>query len=285
MIYGREKISLEDVKSNLQAELHLDNEMTSVDKGIQGVGLVAEQGRSKDKTPMGSKRQSKHKNLICNYCKKKGHIKTNCFILHNKQKGRGGVASKEDNVAKDDDTYDVLCMVDNCVNDENAWIMDSGASQTLNRDWFKTYEPLSGKVLMGNNHLCKVAGVGSVKIKFHDEKIRKLTGVRHIPDLSKNLISLGSLEEKGCKFQSDGGVFRVSKGALTIMRGKRVGNLYFLQGSKVIGSVSAASSDPTSDVDVTKLCHMRLGHISERGMTILSKRGLLCGQCTSNLEF
>jgi len=127
--------------------------------------------------------------------------------------------------------------------------------------------------------------VGSVKIKFHDGKIRRFTGVRHIPDLSKNLISLGSLEERGCKFQSDSGVFRVSKEALTIMRGKKVGNLYFLQGSTVTGSASVASSDPTSDVDVTKLWHMRLGHISERGMTILSKRGLLCGKCTSSLEF
>jgi len=122
-----------------------------------------------------------------------------------------------------------------------------------------------------------------VKIKFHDGKIRKLMGVRHIPNLSKNLISLGFLEEKGCKFQSDGGVLRVSKRALTIMRGKR--NLYFLQGSTVTSSVSVASSDPTSDVDVTKLWHMRLGHMSERGMTILCKRGLLCGQCTSSLEF
>ena len=127
-------------------------------------------------------------------------------------------------MAKDDDTCDVLCVVDNCVNDKNAWIMDSSASQhmTPNRDWFEAYEPSSGNVLMENNHLCKVAGVGSVKIKFHDRKIRKLTGVRHIPDLSKNLISLGSLEEKGCKFQSDGEVLCVTKGALTIMRGKRV---------------------------------------------------------------
>jgi len=35
---------------------------------------------------------------------------------------------------------------------------------TPNRDWFETYELSSEKVLMGNNHLCKVAGVGSVKI-------------------------------------------------------------------------------------------------------------------------
>jgi len=216
--------------------------MTSVDKGSQGVGLVAEQRRSSDKTPMGnrSRSKSKHKNLTCYYCKKKGHIKTNCFILMNKQKGRGSVASEKVNVAKDDDTYDVLYVVDNCFNDDNAWIIDSGTSQhmTPNRDWFETYEPSSGKVLMENNHLRKVVDVGSVKIKFHDGKTRRLMGVRHIPDLSKNLISLGSLEEKGCKFQSDGRVLRVSKGALTIMRGKRVGNLYFLQGSIVIGSAS-----------------------------------------------
>jgi hypothetical protein len=51
-------------------------------------------------------------------------------------------------------------------------------------------------VLMGNSNLYKVVSVGTIKIKLHDGKIRRLTGVRHIPDLSKNLISLGSLEKK-----------------------------------------------------------------------------------------
>ena len=81
-------------------------------------------------------------------------------------------------MAKDDDTYDVFCVVDNCVNDENAWIMDSSASQhmTPNRNWFETYEPSSRKVLMRNNQLCKVAGVGFVKIKFTCWKDTKVDG-------------------------------------------------------------------------------------------------------------
>jgi hypothetical protein len=35
-----------------------------------------------------------------------------------------------------DDTYDILCVVDSCANDENFWIMDTGDSQhmTPNRD-------------------------------------------------------------------------------------------------------------------------------------------------------
>jgi hypothetical protein len=75
---------------------------------------------------------------------------------------------------------------------------------------------------MVNNNLCKVAGVGTIQIKFHDGKIRRLTGVRYILDLSKNLISLGFLKDKGCKFQSEGGVIRIFKEALSIMKGKRV---------------------------------------------------------------
>jgi GAG-pre-integrase domain len=34
-----------------------------------------------------------------------------------------------------------------------------------------------------------------------------------------------------------------------------------------------------------KLRHMRLGHMSEWRMIILSKRGLLYGQCISSVEF
>jgi hypothetical protein len=67
---------------------------------------------------------------------------------------------------------------------------------TPNRYWFESYELSSGNVLIGNNNLCKIISVGTIKIKFHDGNIRRLTGVRHIPDLSTNLICLGSLEEK-----------------------------------------------------------------------------------------
>ena len=88
LIYSRDKISLEDVKSILQAKLHIDSKMTNNEKGSQGVGLIVEQGRSWDRNSKDTRTRSKsrHKNLTCNYCKKKGHIKTDCFNLKNKQK-------------------------------------------------------------------------------------------------------------------------------------------------------------------------------------------------------
>jgi len=67
------------------------------------------------------------------------------------------------------------------------------------------------------------------------------------------------------------------------MKANRSGSLYVLQGSIVTGSTAMSSS--MLDSNVIKLWHMRLGHMSNKGMAILSKRGLLCGQGTGKMEF
>ena len=48
---------------------------------------------------------------------------------------------------------------------------------------------------MGNNNACIVVGIGTIKIKMHDEIIRELINVRHVPELKRNLVSLGILDE------------------------------------------------------------------------------------------
>ena len=45
------------------------------------------------------------------------------------------------------------------------------------------------------------------------------------------------------------------------------------------------ASRSLSKDDITKLWHMRLGHMSENGMAELSGKGLLDGQKTSKLQF
>ena len=52
--------------------------------------------------------------------------------------------------------------------------------------------------------------------------------------------------------------------------------MYILQGTTLSASVAVASSEVHKD-DMTKLWHMRLGHMSERGMQILAKSDLLWG--------
>lgn len=50
---------------------------------------------------------------------------------------------------------------------------------------------------MGNNHSCSVVGIGSVSIKMADGGVRNLENVRWVPELSRNLISVGILDNLG----------------------------------------------------------------------------------------
>ncbi|KAF3649187.1 hypothetical protein FXO38_17797 [Capsicum annuum] len=105
---------------------------------------------------------------------------------------------------------------------------------------------------------------------MHNGVVRILTNVRYVPNLKKNLISLGTLESVECKYMSEGGVSKVSYGDLMIMKSRKSSVLYTLLGSTVIGA-TAVSTLNQSDPYITKLWHMRLGHMSEKTLSILSK--------------
>lgn len=103
---------------------------------------------------------------------------------------------------------------------------------------------------------------------MHGWVIHTLTGVKHTMDLMKNLISLCSLEDVGYKFRSEGGVIKVSKGVVNLIKVKRLHTLYFFSRPHHYRVVLITSS--TSNSKNTKLLHMRLEHISKYGMEILS---------------
>ncbi|GKV16510.1 hypothetical protein SLEP1_g27143 [Rubroshorea leprosula] len=150
-----------------------------------------------------------------------------------------------------DDGDCVLSVSTNSSGEE--WILDSGCSFHVcpRRDWFETYKPATGTVVLGDDTALPIVGIGNIRIKMYDGMVKTFE-VRHVP----------------------GGVLKVSKGALVILKGKKVGGLYHLQGSTVNGTCAVStSSNPNNDV--TRLWHMRLGHMSERGMMELSKRSLL----------
>ena len=55
--------------------------------------------------------------------------------------------------------------------------------------------------------------------------------VRHVSNLRKNLISLGTLDAHGFGYRSEGGVTKVTNGAMVVMKGlKQSGNMYRLVG-------------------------------------------------------
>jgi hypothetical protein len=147
---------------------------------------------------------------------------------------------------------------------DQQWLLDSGASNhmCLHRHWFVTYQSIDdGIVYMGNDISCKVVGIGSIRIKMFDGTVKILTDVRHVPELRKNLISLGVLDTGGYKSIVQGGVMKVYKGILLVMKAKKVGNLFLLEGRTESDHATTVSEN---DNDSVRLWHQRLGHMSEK---------------------
>jgi hypothetical protein len=143
----------------------------------------------------------------------------------------------------------------------------------LHRHWFVTYQSIDdGIVYMGNGISCKVVGIGRIRIKMFDGTIKILTDVRHVPKLRKNLIYLGVLDTGGYKSIIQGGVMKVYRGILLVMKVKKVGNMFLLDG-RIESYHATTVSD--KDIDFVQLWHQRLCHMSEQGLKVLTNRKLL----------
>ena len=82
--------------------------------------------------------------------------------------------------------------------------------------------------MMGNNSLCKVVGLGAIRLKMFDGVIRELSEVRHVPELKRNLISLGILDQMGCIIKMESGVMKIIKWPIMIMKRAKNNGLYVL---------------------------------------------------------
>lgn len=83
-----------------------------------------------------------------------------------------------------------------------------------------------------------------------------------MPELKRNLISLGMLDNMGCSIKLESGTLKVMRGSMILMKGDMKNGLYVLQGTAVIGDVGVSNQN----LDKTMLWHLRLGHMSERGL-------------------
>ena len=73
------------------------------------------------------------------------------------------------------------------------------------KKFFIDLKESSRTVVLGNNQICHVEGIGSVKLRLDDGSEKVLSDVRFIPTVKRNLVSLGMLERKGCTFESADG--------------------------------------------------------------------------------
>jgi hypothetical protein len=238
--------------------LNMENRGRQKDRG-KGSGNRGNSRKGRSKSRLGK--------IECWNCGKKGHLKKDCRAPKKQRDGQQE-KNQEANVTGDVLQDALILSVDNIF---ESWVVDSGASfhATPHRKHFLDYvQGDFGQVHLGDDAPCKIVGMGKVQIKKKNGNQWLLKEVRHVPDLRKNIISIGQLESEGCISIFIDKAWKVTKGSLVIEKGEKVGTLYLCTGN-TDSSISLASTG----VDTTLWNH-RLGHMSEKGMQILHKINL-----------
>ena len=118
---------------------------------------------------------------------------------------------------------------------------------------------------MGDDKLCGIVGKGDVAVSLSNSSTLKLRNVRHEPKLKRNLISIGQLANGGMKTTFDHDICKITKGAMVMAHGKKVGALYMTSdfGALILVALMEVAAG---------VWHQRLRHMTEKGMkVILSK--------------
>ncbi|GJS32085.1 retrovirus-related pol polyprotein from transposon TNT 1-94 [Tanacetum coccineum] len=241
----------------LEEENRCNNREDRQTSSRQAEALVVTKGRSMEPGSSGShnygkSEKGKKNNFKCFKCGKLSHFNKDCRGS-NTSKPQGNIASTSDDGA----TFHM----------------------TARREWFHQYKPISrgGSVYSCNDHELKIIRIGSVIVKMHDGIVRTIRDVRHVEGLKNNLLSLGQLDDLGCKVEIQNKIMKVIKGVLVLMKEEKVdANLYQLKGEiREESEASVASHSPSHRVVVS--WHRKLGHMLEQGMKILVERKLIPG--------
>ena len=113
--------------------------------------------------------------------------------------------------------------------------------------------------------------------------IRTLKDVRYLLGLRKNLISLGQLDNSGLSYKVKSGILKVTKGSMVVIKAERKNGLYEMIGNTHLAQ-GKGGDNLVTEKDKNCLWHVRLGHMSIKGLQVLSKQGLLNGDQVTKLE-
>nr|GEY36172.1 zinc finger, CCHC-type [Tanacetum cinerariifolium] len=173
LLYGREALTLEDVMATLNLK---EIKERSKAKGDDGKGLYV-RGRTHHRDSSQSRGKSRSKSrggrLKFYICQSEDHLKRNC--PKNNHKKSTCYVKKDEQPSSSGSIYD----------DSGSWVTTGS----------------------------KIISIGKVRVQLQDGSSFVLHNVRFIPELKRNLISLGTLEKEGYTAKLQSGKVKVINGS------------------------------------------------------------------------
>lgn len=233
--------------------------------------------------------QLKRKDGDCYYCGKKGHYARDCRKKkREKEKKRSQTSYKssencaftliKNETSSTSLTKEVQKLLQ--ADTKDVWLTDSGSSchVTFHKEWLSDYRPVSGeKVKLGDDGECEVHGVGNVHIeklvkgKWENATIRN---VFHVPDLKKNLLSVGVVTSGGYEVSFRDNRVKLLKNDLVYASGIKQNNDVYRMFFRVSNPYAAPEANVSTNL---KLWHERLGHVNQNILREMVNCGAVTG--------
>ena len=154
----------------------------------------------------------------CWICGSDGHWKLDC--PERKKTSHSLNLGNSANVAKD--LSGPIALTVSLIVSHEEWVLESGCTFhiTQRMDLLSEFVEFEGnKVMMGKNSFCIVRGMGKITIDNKDGSSVTLSEVRYIPEVERNLISYGQLEQSGCSYNGRDYMVRFYKGGREVLSG------------------------------------------------------------------
>ena len=165
----------------------------------------------------------------------------------------------------------------------DVWYVDSGASNhmTSHGEWFGEMQKLQkpGYVETGDDSAHPIAHVGKVLLSMQDGKMKYLADVLHVPNITKNLVSVGQMVEQGLqvRFNPQGCYVEDFKDKCRLVaKGNRNGRMFTLDVSmpQVKAAMFAHGTGVIADIDIW---HKRVGHVNVQRLKSMQAKNIVDG--------
>ncbi|KAG9508551.1 hypothetical protein GZH46_02949, partial [Fragariocoptes setiger] len=178
------------------------------------------------------------KDIVCNYCKKNGHIAKECRKLKKKEEEKGQSEEKST-----DKSVSFMAIEEQHLVDDH-WIADSGCTShmTPKLEWIENYVEFSKRlpIQLGDDRTIYAEGSGSIS-----------TAMGH---LATNLFSINAITKKGLEARYTRNAIIILRGDTEILRGDKKNGVHF-------GHVSMVTLKNMADSGAVQ--DMQIIHVNE----------------------